>query len=119
MKVKKDRARLELHNKCWAEYNAREANNHIMPRCTMAEKIKRLHVPATPIQIWRFAQAPQDLQALSTNGGDEDWVALVPAALWKAEYKWIPFLQSSMFGPCDVDEYTLKNGDVVLIGCHA
>ena len=43
----------------------------------------------------------------------------MPAALWKAEYKWIPFLQSSMFGPCDVDEYTLKNGDVVLIGCHA
>ena len=27
-----------------------------------------------PMQIWQFYDAPPELQALSENGGDEDWV---------------------------------------------
>jgi len=35
----------------------------------------------TMILVWPFEDAPKDLQKLSTNGGDEDWLALVPDKL--------------------------------------
>ncbi len=37
------------------------------------------HQPS--MQLWAFASAPQALKALSTNGGDEDWVMFVPEGL--------------------------------------
>lgn len=35
-------------------------------------------IQKSKITIWRFEDAPQFLRDLSTNGGDEDWIALVP-----------------------------------------
>lgn len=38
------------------------------------------------IRIWQFQDAPEQYRALSTNGGDEDWVAEVgPYPLKDAE----------------------------------
>lgn len=32
-----------------------------------------------PIRVWRFEDAPEEFRRLSRCGGDEDWVAHVPA----------------------------------------
>jgi hypothetical protein len=70
------------------------------------------------ILVWPFHDAPEELKALSTNGGDEDWVALVPAKLVKdyesqGEPAWIRAL-----GVCDVDCYDYLDMKVY-IGSHA
>lgn len=73
------------------------------------------------IKVWKFNDAPEYLRNLSNNGGDEDWLAVIPPG-YKDE--WIPWMESgSEFGCCCVDEYdypslTLK-GFKVRIGSHA
>ena len=70
---------------------------------------------ALAIQVWRFNEAPQVLQDMSDNGGDEDWVALVPKEMADGYIGW---LDSPAFGCCCIDEH--KWGDYrVYIGCHA
>jgi hypothetical protein len=70
-----------------------------------------------PILIWRFHDAPEEYRNLSEHGGDEDWIAVLPAAMAGA---WIPWLESgSSFGCCDVSEHPLPDGRKVLIGAHA
>lgn len=68
------------------------------------------------IKVWPFHHAPRELRELSTNGGDEDWLALVPPGFKDA---WIPWLEMGPFGCCHVNQYELPNGSVVHIGCHA
>lgn len=71
------------------------------------------------IFIWRFSNAPKELQALSVNGGDEDWLVLVKEYLYSRYY--IPFLEDGMqggIGGCNVD--TFRTGEyLMLIGSHA
>jgi hypothetical protein len=68
------------------------------------------------IKVWKFEDAPKEYRDLSTNGGDEDWIAFVPAALSE---DWIGWLESgSPFGCCCVDEYKVEGG-VIRIGCHS
>ena len=68
------------------------------------------------IRVWRFDDAPQHLQDLSTHGGDEDWLALIPVALAN---QYIPWVETGPFGCCDVSEHTLPDGSVVRIGAHS
>lgn len=68
------------------------------------------------IKVWPFHDAPKPLQELSEHGGDEDWLALVPPPL-KDHY--IPWLESGMFGVCDISNHPLADGSVVYIGAHA
>lgn len=70
------------------------------------------------IRIWRFKDAPEELQELSRNGGDEDWLALIPP---KLADEWISWLECPAFGCCSVDSYTHPElpGFVVRIGSHA
>jgi len=68
------------------------------------------------ILVWEFCHAPEVLQKLSTNGGDEDWLALVPETVLKNNY--IPWLGEGCFGCCTVEEHRLP-GYRVFIGCHA
>lgn len=67
------------------------------------------------VTVWRFDEAPIELRSLSTHGGDEDWLAILPpgqtAPLWAAP--------GSQFGVCDVSEHELLDGSTVLIGAHA
>ena len=67
-----------------------------------------------PIEVWRFEDAPKHLQDLSTNGGDEDWVAVVPPWLAKEDIRWM----RTAFGCCCVNEYEhpYLEGFVVRIG---
>jgi len=71
---------------------------------------------ADHIHVWPFDEAPEEYRALSTSGGDEDWVALVPERLANS----VPWLESGTpFGCCKVGSFPIKNGDVVFIGSHA
>ncbi len=68
------------------------------------------------IHVWAFADAPEHLKALSTNGGDEDWVALVPKDY---PYPWIGWLELAPFDSCgDPQRYEIAEG-TVYIGSHA
>lgn len=68
------------------------------------------------IHVWRFHEAPELLQKLSTNGGDEDWLAFIPNS-FKKEY--IPWMEEgSSFGCCSVDSFKIING-TIKIGSHA
>ena len=68
------------------------------------------------IKVYRFEDAPEELRILSTNGGDEDWIAIVPPSLQDDYFPWLE--EGSLFGCCSVDEYWL-DGNKILIGCHA
>ncbi len=67
------------------------------------------------IRVWRFRFAPKHLRDLSRHGGDEDWLALVPAYM-ADEY--IPWLEAGPFGSCDVSRDETDEG-VVFIGAHS
>jgi len=72
------------------------------------------------IRVWRFVDAPEELRRLSQNGGDEDWLALVPPRLANA---YIPWMEDGRggFGCCCVDEHEHPElpGYKVRIGSHA
>ena len=57
----------------------------------------------------------REYKALSTNGGDEDWVAFVPSRI--DERYFIHFLEEYHFGSV-VDEFVVGGGRVV-ISSHA
>jgi hypothetical protein len=67
------------------------------------------------IRLWYWEDAPQDLQILSDNGGDEDYVVLVPKGVG------IPFFfySGSSFARWGVQTIEREDGSTVLIGCHA
>lgn len=74
-------------------------------------------MPATPIKVWRYDDAPEEYRNLSHHGGDEDWVALVPA---ESKEQYIGWLESGTpFGQCDVSIHDLPTGDRVFIGAHS
>lgn len=74
-----------------------------------------------PIKIWRYKDAPAELQ-VSTNGGDEDWLAEVPPHV--AE-DYIPWLEDESFGCCARDTYPHPDpvkremGWDIVVGSHA
>ena len=68
------------------------------------------------IRVWRFQDAPLKYQRLSRNGGDEDWIAVVPAEIYEKIY--ITWLDVPCFGACNVEEHDIP-GYKVVIGCHA
>lgn len=70
------------------------------------------------IRVWRFKDAPDELRWLSKNGGDEDWLALIPPKL-KNEY--IGWLEGESFGCCSVADYTHPELPeyTIKIGSHA
>jgi hypothetical protein len=64
------------------------------------------------ILVWRFKDAPKELQKLSTAGGGESWLVLVPAD----GPQYIGWIQTDPFG-VDVSKYSYE-GMTVYIGCH-
>lgn len=71
------------------------------------------------IKVYEFDNAPSKLRDLSTNGGDEDWIAVVPKSMLDNNDGYIGWIESYSFGCCCVDRYELDSGDTVFIGCHA
>ena len=67
------------------------------------------------IVVWPFYSAPGELRCLSNHGGDEDWIALVPAGM--EQPSWME--SGGRFGCCDVSEHQLEDGRTIYIGAHA
>lgn len=68
-----------------------------------------------PIQVWRFEDAPKKYHDLSTNGGDEDWIAFVPEYLCD---EWIGWMECDSFGCYKIEKHNVEGGQI-RIGCHA
>lgn len=67
--------------------------------------------------VWDFHAAPDYLRALSDNGGDEDWIAVLPAAHPALRYggaRWVDALSNGEPQRVDLPDLHL----VVLIGSH-
>lgn len=77
------------------------------------------------LSIWTWEDAPEEYKALSTHGGDEDWV-LVCSSDQINEY-WPNWLADAISGSEDsyvvgfghVDRHVLDDGAVVVIFAHA
>ena len=67
-------------------------------------------------QLWMFHDAPRELRDLSSHGGDEDWVLLVPKSMDASCYM---DSIAAAIGVCGTSRDVLPNGDVVYIGAHA
>lgn len=84
------------------------------PKTSEGEDIERR------ISVWRFHDAPAELQELSPHGGDEDWLAEVPAVVHQSHY--LGWMESgTAFGVCQVSEHghPSKPGWRVFIGAHS
>ena len=71
----------------------------------------------TLIRVWPFEDAPLQYQALSPHGGDEDWVAVVPAALADRYIGWLA--PGTPFGCYTVSIHALPDGARLYIGTHS
>ena len=69
------------------------------------------------ITVWAFHDAPAELRALSEHGGDEDWLAVLPAAFREFPPLWMD--EGTAFGVCSVSRHELGDGRFVLIGAHS
>lgn len=76
--------------------------------------------PVKAIVVWRFDDAPRVLQHLSTNGGDEDWIAYIPADVYEDCGGYIPWIESGAFDAgLEAEKIKLPCGDWIYIGSHA
>ncbi len=69
------------------------------------------------IKVWRFEDAPKKYRKLSTSGGDEDWVVLLPKELYQSDCFWVGWL--GHIDTChEPDLFEQKDGSAVYIGSH-
>lgn len=68
------------------------------------------------IIVWRFEDAPSLYREMSNNGGDEDWVVLIPPKVY--EYC-LPYWLENLDTCRDPQIYTISNGYLVLIASHS
>jgi len=66
------------------------------------------------IILWAFRDAPEHFRDLSGHGGDEDFVAFVPASMVDTPLA----CDVERMAICDCETHEVEGG-VVLIGAHA
>lgn len=72
------------------------------------------------VRIWTWADAPEDLRALSANGGDEDWLLLAPPDAVGTLSSLIEVLElATQIRWSSVDSYYLHDGSMVMIGANS
>lgn len=72
------------------------------------------------VSVWRYADAPVPLRALSTNGGDEDWLVYVPAPAVEGFEEFGPPTWVEVMDSCrEPQRIALPGGAVVYVGSHA
>lgn len=69
------------------------------------------------IVVWRFEDAPERFRSLSTNGGDEDWLAFVPSGFPGGVPFWMG--DSADGGWCNIVDWYDVEGGSVCIGSHS
>lgn len=77
----------------------------------------------TFITLWPFYEGPEEYQALSPHGGDEDWIMFVPDDLLSVAcghstvaFKLEPIRRA--IGICDTTDHRVEGG-TVFIGAHS
>jgi len=90
---------------------------------------------AGPVTIWQWDEAPEEYRDLSTHGGDEDYVVLIPSG-WVESYlvggaevedpvyevtltHYQLQLMIDRLGACDTSYHRLSDGSFIAIGVHA
>lgn len=77
---------------------------------------------ARAIIVWRFEDAPEEYRRLSTNGGDEDWVILIPVELSEPNDKrcyGCEYIFDHFDAGNEPQRFVLEDNSIVLIGSHA
>jgi hypothetical protein len=107
----------EFAQRTWARI--REAIHVVLDELALLGADQASRALPTSIAVWRFEDAPKELQALSPHGGDEDWVAVVPPHLAQEFIGWMQL--GTRFGVFDMSEHPHPTipGAVVRIGCHS
>jgi len=70
--------------------------------------------PRAPILIWPWRDAPWEYRVLSTRGGNERWVAFIPAEYGPLRPGWAK--KGTVFAPKHLDSFRLSGGGRALIG---
>lgn len=75
-------------------------------------------VDMNAILVWRFEDAPLEFQGLSERGGDEDWLAFIPADVWDKHGRpaWMGE-GGTQWGVYATDIHIVDSG-VIAIGVH-
>lgn len=71
------------------------------------------------IEVYAFDDAPPEIRAACNQGGDEDWIVVVPATTYQSWGGWLPpWLQHT--DTCrDPKQILRDDGTVIFVGCHA
>jgi len=96
--------------KLFVLFPAEEGNQRAMGVVTPPEA-------ARAIILWRFHDAPEELRALSTCGGDEDWLAELPPSFNDDTPDWLYHLAAN--GNLLLYDHPTAPGWKVCIGAHA
>ena len=72
---------------------------------------------ARPILVWQYCDAPEEIKELASQGGDEDWVALVPPETIAENVCWME--EGTPFGCCSVIYIKSEDGGTTVVGTHA
>jgi hypothetical protein len=71
------------------------------------------------IKVWVWDDAPGDLQVLYNQGGDENWLVLIPKEIVGEVLEYgVPFWIEAMDSLREPKQFTHDNGDVVFVGSH-
>lgn len=70
-----------------------------------------------PIIVWSFYDAPEEFQALSECGGDEDWIVYIHKYNEYVKNCGTPFWIERMSPDCN--EYVLPSGAHIIVTSHA
>jgi len=73
-----------------------------------------------PILIWFFDDAPEEFRRMSTCGGDEDWVALIPPHYINVYFSELSFLTEIIKDSGEnIKSYDFYDGSIIQIQSHA
>lgn len=95
------------------EHDLRTLGDRLVQMATTLAEFRAAGTPKA-IQVWPADEAPQDILQLTDRDGDEDWIALVPAAL---KGTWIPWAEEPRFGE-SVRTIDLPSGAQIIVGSH-
>jgi len=67
------------------------------------------------ITVWPFDKAPEEIQKIASQGGDEDWIVFVPKGM-SDDYTphWIDATDA-----CNEPKRIEHEAGIIYVGCHA
>lgn len=84
------------------------------PIITEVLALESLKTKKAAIHVWAFEDAPDVYQKMSNNGGDEDWLALVPPHI-----EYLPLWLENTDTCNEPQIYEISKGYKIIIGSHA